>query len=135
MFYHKKCKTVAGSKHYDEFTPTDAQNTMGTKLMLVHRKLMIAEYHRPIILREPLSVSAANLKYLLIKLRQIYNQWGKAYARKHCKSIDKCHMKNMGFVLANNSSTKLKLVTSKNALVGLQEWILILNYKISSVLP
>ena len=42
MFYHKKCKTVAGSKPYDKFTPTDAQNTMGTKLMLVHRKLMIA---------------------------------------------------------------------------------------------
>ena len=73
VFYHKKCKTVAGSKHYDKFTPADAQNTMGIKLMLVHRKLMIAEYHRPIILREPLSVSAANLKYLLIKLRQIYN--------------------------------------------------------------
>ena len=42
MFYHKKCKTVAGSKPYDKFTPTDAQNTMGTKLMLVHLKLMIA---------------------------------------------------------------------------------------------
>ena len=42
MFYHKKCKTVAGSKHYDKFTPTDAQNTMGTEIMLVHRKLMIA---------------------------------------------------------------------------------------------
>ena len=40
MFYHKKCKTVAGSKHYDKFTPTDAQNTIGTKLMLVHRKLI-----------------------------------------------------------------------------------------------
>ena len=46
--------------------------------------------HGPIILREPLSVSAANLKYLLIKLRQIYNQRGKAYAGKHSKSVDKC---------------------------------------------
>ena len=77
MFYHKKCKTVAGTKHFDKFTPTDAQNTMGTKLMLVHLKLMIAGSADQLyvnILREPLSVSAANLKYLLIKLRQIYNQ-------------------------------------------------------------
>ena len=41
MFYHKKCKTVAGSKHCYKFTPTDAQNTIGTKHMLVRRKLMI----------------------------------------------------------------------------------------------
>ena len=39
LSYDKK-DWVAGSKHYDKFTPTDAQNTMGTKLMLVHRKLM-----------------------------------------------------------------------------------------------
>ena len=43
-----------------------------------------------IYMREPLSVSAANLKYLLIKLRQIYNRRGKTYARKHGKSVDKC---------------------------------------------
>ena len=73
MFYDKKCKTVAESKHYNKFTPTDAQNTMSTKLMLVHRKLMIAGSTDQ--LREPLYVSAANLKFLLIlKLRQIYNQ-------------------------------------------------------------
>ena len=47
-------------------------------------------WHGLIILRESLSVSAANLKYLSIKLRQIYNQRGKAYARKHSKSVDKC---------------------------------------------
>ena len=29
-------------EHYDKFTPTDAQNKIGTKLMLVHRKLIIA---------------------------------------------------------------------------------------------
>ena len=42
MFYHKKRKSVAGLNPYDKFTPTDVSNTMGAKLMLVHRKLMIA---------------------------------------------------------------------------------------------
>ena len=36
------CQDLAFKCVVYKFTPTDAQNTMGTKLMLVHRKLMIA---------------------------------------------------------------------------------------------
>ena len=35
------CQDLAFKCVVYKFTPTDAQNTMGTKLMLVHRKLMI----------------------------------------------------------------------------------------------
>ena len=36
------CQDLASKCIVHKFTPSDAQNTMGTKLMLVHRKLMIA---------------------------------------------------------------------------------------------
>ena len=36
------CQDLACKCIVHKFTPSDAQNTMGTKLMLVHRKLMIA---------------------------------------------------------------------------------------------
>ena len=113
-----------------KFIPTDAQNTMSTKLMLVHRKLMIAGstdhlYWESLCLSQP---QILTIKYITSEEKHMLES-----IVSQSKSASR-HEKYWIF-LANNSSTKIRLVTSKNALIGLQEWILYLNYKISSVLP
>ena len=68
--------SIAGSYRYEKFRYTYAQNAMGTKLMLVHRKLIIAgrQHHD------------TERAFVCLSL----NQSGKAYAQKHRKLVEKC---------------------------------------------
>ena len=69
------------------FDYTYAQNAMGTKLMLVHRKLIIAGRQHHDTERAFVCLSR---KFKVSIIFQIYNQSGKAYAQKHRKLVEKC---------------------------------------------
>ena len=71
-------ESIADHSVTKNFYYTYAQNAMGTKLMLVHRKLIIAgrQHHDT----ERVSVCLSR-KFKISIIFQIYKQWGKAYAQ------------------------------------------------------